>query len=221
VSYSYSKTWRSQGDLFARDHGQWEFSARPLLRAAELCWAKYLKARVRALKRDFRDEVVADIALAQVAHYLAAMGLESLLKAIALLKSPDLATSGQQLFYTHDLLQIAKTLAGLKLDRNESLLLRRLATLIDWAGRYPVPRWDSEKKQRKYDVRSRSVDGNETIDASQLPSNVSPETWKAIQKLVGKLYFSYQLACSEPKPSLQTKSMPNQPHPPDAQKRRR
>lgn len=181
-----SGTWRRQGDAFASDPGQWEFHARVLFSGAEACWQGHLAAHEQLLRGETQPNS-RDLILILPAHFLAAMGVDVLLKALALQRDPDLASRGDYPFYTHRLDEIAKRLTGVTFSAEELSLLRRLSALVEWAGRYPIPKWNAEKHREKYDVPVRSVDGTETIHADDVPGAVSYDTWKHTTALIHKL----------------------------------
>ena len=76
--------------------------------------------------------------------YLLMIGLaiENLLKCIYLNKYPDIIKDGEikdQLFKTHNLLQIATEKLGLTVDKNEKFMLELGEKAIKWYGKYPIP----------------------------------------------------------------------------------
>ena len=184
-----SNFWRRQGDHFASDPGQWEFQARMLLGGANVCWERYSTAAESV--RAGRTEPTSDLWLLIPAHFLAAVGTELLLKAIALKRCPDLATTGGKSFYTHKLAEVATQFTGIEFSESELQLFERLGATIEWAGRYPVPRWDNEKHRKKYDVPTRLVNGNVVIDARDVHGSVSEESWRATTFLINKLQCAY------------------------------
>jgi hypothetical protein len=187
--------WRQMGDDAARDPASWEFTARPLRIGADLCWQRYLEVkdelqRCLELKRadpatvDARDWL-AELLLLRVAVLLAAHVVESLLKALIVSKSPT-AVDSAGVFYTHDLPQLAG-LTDVAFGADAELL-PPLRKLIEWAGRYPVPKWSSATKRFQYDVKVLTVDGNIGIDGSTIPGVVSEGQWRRVRALIDRLH---------------------------------
>lgn len=187
MSQKISAGWRAQGDSFAADHRRWEFQARTLFAGALACWERHFAASERVRVHGLQN--ANDLLLTVPAHFLAALGLELLLKALSLKRNPLL--SGQNEFYSHNLVAIASQYSGLSLSADELAHLRRMATIIEWAGRYPVPKWTTEKNRTKYDVSLRGEEGAQFIDAREIPGVVSHETWKATEDLFARLQRDY------------------------------
>ncbi len=164
-----SVAWRKNGELVASDHGTWEFTARPLLRAAKLCWEQHQAAAEAVREGNLEKAIIGDLLLGRVAHLLAAMGIEAMLKALALIGKPGLVVAGGSGFYTHNLRTIAGSLPDVTWSTEELDSLGKLGTFIEWAGRYPIPRWDTEKSRAKYDVPATIVDDQEVINATDIP----------------------------------------------------
>lgn len=179
--------WRAIGEAIAFDHGQWEFQARILLRGASLCFSAHRKASERAGAGDLDGEAIQDLPVSIVAIFLAAQGIEVLLKTIALLRNSDKVRATPKQFYNHDLKAIA-SLANIPLDDREAQIMTKLGTQIEWAGRYPAPKWDTEKSRKKYDVPIVAENGRNYINPTDLPGIVE---WEDIQQIVGKLYGIY------------------------------
>jgi hypothetical protein len=138
------------------------------------------------------NEPSSDLMLLVPAQFLAAAAVELLLKAVALRRRPELARTGQKAFYTHKLAEIAGQFTGIAFSDSELRLLDRLGTTIEWAGRYPIPRWDSEKQRTKYDVPTYIVDGNVVINAREIPNSVSEESWRETSLLIDRLRTAYR-----------------------------
>lgn len=56
--------------------------------------------------------------------------------------------------------------------------------MITWAGRYPLPRWDTEGGREDYDVIERGTATAPSIDAQDLPWTVS---WHDVRGFADKL----------------------------------
>lgn len=174
MSNRNSDSWRSQGNRFASDYGQWEFHSRTLFAGALACSERHLAAHEKLLQEPDGPAERSDLILILPAHLLAANGL---------------------------LAQIARQFAQLSLSANEHGLLERLGTVIEWAGRYPIPKWSAEKHRQKYDVTLRGSEGEQYIDAREIPGAVSHETWYATVALIEKLQEVYTGRGQQPRPA--------------------
>jgi hypothetical protein len=180
-----SASWRHQGDGFAADYGQWEFQARVLYAGARACWDRHL-AVDRSIGIGESDSIdLSDLMLLVPAQFLAATAVELFLKAIAIQYDKGVALVGSGPFYTHRLREIAVALCHLELSSDELTLLDRLGALVEWAGRYPIPKWTAEKHRQKFDVPLQvAADGSTFINAQDIPNAVSHEVWHATTALV-------------------------------------
>jgi len=181
--------WRRQANDIATDPRPWAFQAATLLGGATACSERYFAA-AETLRAG--NEPSSDLMLLVPAQFLAAAAVELLLKAVALRRRPELATTGQKPFYTRKLAEIAGQFTGIAFSDSELRLLDRLGTTIEWAGRYPIPRWDSEKQRTKYDVPTHIVDGNVVINAREIPNSVSEESWRETSLLIDRLRTAYR-----------------------------
>jgi hypothetical protein len=161
-----SASWRRQGDAKAFDPGAWEFQSRQFISSAKLLIQKYDEGRANPTF----DTIMA----MATAQFLAALALELIVKAYFL----KLKLGKSELIYTH---QVSDFCGENLLNADQRELLGRAERYVVWAGRYPTPRWDKEHKREEYDVASVFVDGQEHIDASDLPNSSSPGE-------VGKLF---------------------------------
>jgi hypothetical protein len=184
---SMSEVWRRHGESIAGDPGQWEFQSRQLIRGAMLCMEAHRRAANAAACGDLSGEVAADLAVRNVAGFLAAQGIEVLLKAIALKHNSNLVHERGSAFYSHNIAVLCR-LSGLAVNSDEVLLANKLTSLIEWAGRYPVPRWNKEETRAKYDLPSTSEDGHEVIDATLMPWSFD---WSAVEVLIARLRASF------------------------------
>ena len=183
--------WRSQQKALAEDAGQWELKARPFFVAGELCRDRAECSRQEIFSSDPPNQEVLnrrarDLQLFSVAIYLAAVGLESLLKAVILTNSTAIVGAEHSPLYTHRLVDLAKH-AEIKLRKDQVGLLERLTHIIEWAGRYPIPRWNSEKARSKADVKGRANEDG-TYMVEDMPLMVGDESWPAIIEVVDLLY---------------------------------
>jgi hypothetical protein len=186
-----SQVWQKHGESVASDHGMWEFTARPLLRAARICWDKHAEAARSVNEGNLGNEVVEDLRLGGPAHMLAGMGLEATLKAIILRTQPELVATGSRTFYSHNLRAIAVMVPGVSWTEEELETLSKLGEFVEWSGRYPVPRWDNPKGKAKYDCPATVVDGQEVIKASDVPGSFGPTLWERVASLIEKVCTAY------------------------------
>ena len=191
MNYQPSEFQRRQGDRFATDHSQWEYHSRIIFAGALACWERHFAAHQNLLQKTGSFQ---DLNLIVPALFLAATGVETLLEAMAIQGDPALAVSGEQPFYTHKLHDIARKYIRGRLSDEDYLLLERLSSLIEWAGRYPIPKWNAEKHRRNYDVPARVVDGQEFINARDVPGSFTPDTWQEACALIEKLQSTYAAA---------------------------
>jgi hypothetical protein len=181
-----SKSWRRMGDHFATDPSQWAWQAGFFITGAQVCWDHYLAARESFSQGQRDSQTTREIGLARIAYYLMAVATELLLKAVVLRNDPEASNRGE--FYKHDLVLLASK-GEITLERSEASLLAKLHKVLDWAGRYPIPRWDTEKGRQKFDVQAEVKDDeSEIIDANQLSSNsYTPEAWEVACQFVTRL----------------------------------
>ena len=128
----------------ARDPTQWEYYARSLMLGAGAC----RDAGTAALERMRVGGSSSDLGVNTVALYLLAQATEVLLKALAVQRTPEIVIDKR--FYTHDMILTAREIADVALTDDEARLLRKMRKMIEWAGRYPIPRWDSKREERKF-----------------------------------------------------------------------
>lgn len=188
MNYQPSEFQRSQGERFATDHSQWEYHSRDIFAGALACWERHIVAHQNMLKK---TGPIQDLNLITPACFLVATGVEVLLKAIAIQSDSTLAVRGKHPFYTHKLHDIARKFLSINFSDEEYRLLERLSSLIEWAGRYPIPKWSDEKKRSHYDVPACVVDGQEVINARDVPGSFTHETWQGAWALMEKLQSIY------------------------------
>ncbi len=142
---------RECGTKVAESADWWELSARPLLRAARLCWT-HCRDSWAAIQDPGSDApAIEDLFLDRVAVFLAAAGVETLLKALLVARDPAIVHKPGGFFYTHDLLRLAEELDP-RLTEPQCETLVRYRQFLEWGGRYPIPKWSSERGRAKFDL---------------------------------------------------------------------
>lgn len=165
--------WRSLFEINVQSTGVWGYSALRLRRAAELLLAQAEEAdrRLADLLRspepeespnEFVLERMAikeeglrlDTQLYGVGHFLAALAIENLTKAILIGRDNDEGTGRfPARLATHDLLELVDR-CNLEVSAEEAGVLARLTVESLWRGRYPLPkRWRVLKQTRALAVR--------------------------------------------------------------------
>jgi hypothetical protein len=187
MSKGFSRFWRANGDLIAGDPDQWEFRSRILFTGGQVCHERHTRAADALASGVAHEEFSRDLPLGTVANYLAAQSLEVLLKAVALQRQPNSHLSGA--IYNHDLAYIARDVAQIPLTGEEVRVLERARHLVEWAGRYPTPRWDAEKGRQLFDVPEKfDENGGEIIDGSHFPWSIS---WADLESVISKVHEIY------------------------------
>jgi len=181
MSTGFSEPWRLQGEIQARDSGQWLFYARTLLRGAVVTH----EASVAAFARIDTPPPSPDLPLGTVALFLCAQSIEVALKSLALQRDGTLIDGNR--LYTHDLVRLARDEARVSVGSDDEEVLRKCRKLIEWAGRYPVPKWTTAKDA--WDVPAKTdADGRQIIDASALPWTLR---WDAVYPFAESLFAEY------------------------------
>ena len=169
-----SQTWRATGDYAAFETGQWEFHSRLYLSAA-----RQLRANYASHVQSSPFEAVACLVVAQ---FNMALAVELVCKAHYLK-----AASGQCVkVYTH---QVAKLLPAGLLSQEQEELLSFAAQCVEWAGRYPTPKWDRESSKEKYDIPEKS--GPNSFDANDIPNRASIALIDALEALYGHVHQAW------------------------------
>ena len=154
-----SATWRKQGDEQAFNPSAWEFRSRQFISSAKLL--------LRVYDESVSDPTFDTIMAMVTAQFLAALAVELITKAYFL----KLRLGKSELIYTH---QVSDLCGERLLNSDQRDLMQRAERYVVWAGRYPTPRWDKEHKKKEYDVPSVFIDGQEQINAADLPNSSSP-----------------------------------------------
>jgi hypothetical protein len=166
-----SKFWRATGDYAAFSTAQWEFQSRLYLSAA------------RQLRRDFTAQIDSSpfeaIACLVVAQFNISLALELICKALYLKQ----AQGPREAVYTH---QVVKLLPAEMLSQEQEALLNFAAQNVEWAGRYPTPKWDREASKEKYDVPE--IGEPNAIDGNDLPNRASITLIDAMEVLYDHIH---------------------------------
>jgi hypothetical protein len=149
----FDEYWRKAGAGAAKNPSAWLSSADSLHRAAQLLWTQSLED-LEALRHRLGN-IQSSLEVAELLPppntvapglMLSGLAIENLLKGLAVARDADLRS---RIAVTKHLLPPELTshlsvklasLALVELSPAERTLLERLATFIDWGGRYPVPK---------------------------------------------------------------------------------
>ena len=158
-----------------------------LFRCGELCHSAYLEAA-----HEFRNqgEPSSDLLILRPSYLLHGMGLEALVKGIIV--AQESAAIQKSNFYTHNLNKLCDR-AGISLERPELSVLLKLSTLVEWAGRYPISKWDSEKGRSRADVEVRMEEGKHVIDATMIPGLLGESDWSIVLSIIEKAEHKYRV----------------------------
>ena len=171
-----SAVWRKHGDDRAFDPHSWEFGSRQFFSSARLL-IKHHDENI--LKPDFES-----ILAQSTAQFLLALALELLIKAYYLRAK----LGPREAIYTH----AVSNLSGIGFfDLSQSKLVGKAERYVIWAGRYPTPKWMKETSREEYDVPSVFIDGQEHIDAAELPNSSSRSEVAALQNLYEHIHQAY------------------------------
>lgn len=169
-----SQTWRATGDYAAFSTIQWEFQSR-----------LYFSAALQ-LRTDFSAHIKSSpfeaVACLVVAQFNISLAVELICKALYL----KLAGGPREEVYTH---QVAKLLPPGLLSPEQVVLLSFAAQNVEWAGRYPTPKWDRESSKEKYDIPE--TNGPNTIDGNDLPNRASIALIEALEALYGQIHQAW------------------------------
>ena len=146
--------WIEQAEATAQNPGGWLATAEALKRSADLVFAEsdqeWLRAYLAWEKSEWPDlaETLADVQAAPflwpVYLQLAGLALENLAKGIAVARDPSLVAPDSKGRLVRKWGHINAALfskLGIELDAEEAALVERLGVYVEWAGRYPVPRF--------------------------------------------------------------------------------
>ncbi len=152
-----SKTWRAMGEYAAFAPAVWEFHSELYCKAARQLREDY-ESHVKSSPRD----TLACVACITVGQFNMCLALELICKA------RYLATDSRprKEIYGHD---VAKKLLPKNLLSDEQRKLLDFAVVnVEWAGRYPTPKWDTDTNKQKYDVPV--VDEAGSWDPNNMPN---------------------------------------------------
>ncbi len=154
-----SPAWREQGNRIAFDSWAWESKALQFFGASKLLLAQFDK---ETSEKNFANVP----ALLPTAEFLLSLALELICKA-HYLKSQ---AGPPEEVYGHNTWERLKD--GV-LDDHQKALMRHAQEYVEWAGRYPTPKWTSEKHKERFDADHQIVEGVETIDGGSIPNSAS------------------------------------------------
>jgi hypothetical protein len=178
VMSNISATWRKILDAQAFDHAVWEFKSRQLAASSLLLH--------RATPSSSETPKFDSISAIPSAQLLLALAIELMAKALYLKQ----AAGPREAIYSHDVLQ----LVGSSLSPEQAELLEFSQTFVVWAGRYPTPKWTSEKYKISADVPSHFVDGMEHFNALDFPSHASHDRYLELGGLFNHLRSCWEAA---------------------------
>lgn len=194
--------WRKIGDEKIRRFNEWRYKAQLLHRASQVC----LKAKQEAFeyKQAYPGEYDRrtchhDIALEGPAQLLLGLAIENYLKAFHV--KTDNTCVDERWFYTHDLINLAAYKNSFKLSEQLRHALEQLTHIVNWSGRYPTPKWNSDKNRTEWDLYSRSeyttsllspnIKEDEVIEyffsADQIPGVLSREDEQALETFIDEI----------------------------------
>jgi hypothetical protein len=146
--------WLEQAEATAKNPGGWLASAEALMRSADLLQAEsdqeWLRLTLAWDKSEWPDlaEELADVQAAPflwpVYLRLAGLALENLAKGIAVARDPSLVapdSKGRLIRKWGHINAALFSKLGIELGAEETALVERLGVYVEWAGRYPVPRF--------------------------------------------------------------------------------
>jgi hypothetical protein len=117
----------------------WRFASDPLRRAAHIL-LPVIEEDLRIHSDPSADTAAFEAPTSHVYMLLVGLAVENLAKGICVASNPNIIKNDQFSggLKTHKLLDLLER-GGVKLSQEESYLLERLETFINWAGRYPIP----------------------------------------------------------------------------------
>src|SRR5262249_51301661 len=134
IERGHEEFWKEHLRSAASSHLHWQISALQLQSAINILSGE-IKKYVRQLRKGKPQPSPQPTG---VCAMLCGLMLENLFKAVLVSRTGAFNTKGEFVHKTHDLVVLAN-LVGLKLSEDESWLLERLTSFVEWSGRYPVP----------------------------------------------------------------------------------
>ena len=168
----HSKSWRAMGDGAAFAPFAWEFQARLFYRAA-----RGLRAKDPMLTNEVDEDGIAGLVVGQ---FDMALAVELIAKAYylsAMLGPPEQV-------YQHEVL---KLVPADMLTERERKLMQFATNCVVWAGRYPTPKWTTEKNKLAWDVPE--LDG--AINGADIPNAASGARIDELGALFEHLHAAY------------------------------
>lgn len=174
-----SETWRRMGDAAAFQPEAWAARARQFYFAAQ-----HLRANEPLTAGAVNEWTISCLVVAQFNMSLA---VELMAKALFLAGAhEDLAR-----VYTHDVASLLPEGVLSDAQRDE---VNFAVQAVVWAGRYPTPRWTSERSKATWDVHEPQPG---VIDARLVPNSASPARIDALAEVVERLFEEYSRSTTQ------------------------
>lgn len=171
-----SQIWRDEGDAVAFDHVAWEFKSRQFFATAQQLLADFETAK--------NAPTFQVISLLTTGQFIASLALELIAKALYLKRNDGPIEH----IYSHNVLD----LCGPNLfSDDQAKLMCFAARSVVWAGRYPTPKWITEKQKEDHDVPSVFIDGLEHINALDFPNSASPFQLRQLLNLYPHIHAAW------------------------------
>lgn len=168
--------WRAYGDWVAYEDWVWAFHARYYAAAA---------GRLRDIvEAESKPETMTDstIGCLIAGRFNMALALELIVKAYYLRHGEG----PKDAVYTHDTRNL---LPPQLLDSEQWEVLRLAFVCVEWAGRYPTPRWDRKNAYEKWDPPT-LPDGR--VDLNKIPTAASLAEIDRIRAVYDVVYAAYE-----------------------------
>lgn len=153
-----SPAWRAFGDVIAFDYWAWESKSIQFYGVAKELLAQFDKG--------IAEQQFETIQFLPTAEFLLALALELICKAHYLRSK----AGPREKVYGHD---TWTRLNDSVLDEKQKTLMSHAQQYVEWAGRYPTPKWTSDEKKAKFDADRAIADGVEAIDGTTIPNTAS------------------------------------------------
>ncbi len=155
---SASPAWRSIGERAAFEVLAWEFKSREFYGVARHLLEQFDKG--------IAEKRYETIMFLPTAQFMLSLALELIAKAHYLQSK---AGPKEQVF-SHDLWE---RLAEGVITDDQKTLMAHAQEYVEWAGRYPTPKWTTEKQKERFDAEKVVVDGVEGIHGPSIPNAAS------------------------------------------------
>jgi hypothetical protein len=169
-----SLSWSRMGEGAAFNPPVWEFMSRHYFWAA-----RHLRAN-NPVDAGVVDEKTIGCLVA--GQFNMALAVELIAKAYYL----QAKLGDPENVYTHD---VSKLLPHQMFTPEEIELFDFAFACVEWAGRYPTPKWHKEGSKRKWDV---PVGEDGCIDGTKIPNAASPQKIDDLDALYSRLSQAYK-----------------------------